>query len=696
MRLETGGCGQVDVYLNDSPEFSVQYGMELHGEPVLPGRIEVSGLSVSAEFPDSGSPAVSIRDQFSEESGIVKVRRTWEILKETDWALSFTAASGFGEECELFIPSVMYRGNRMGKGSFPRESDGPWSFLENRMPLPSCASFYSASRFFICCTEPAREARYVSSVSAEHRDDRGQISIRMPGREWPASYTGKKSLVPSPDDASGTSLISGSGFPFTVTRDFFCSAGPARGSIFFRFRQFAEKLAASAGFGKIYAPVLSWEEYRDLKFTHLLSMAEPAENGGAYIAMGRNNGELQSVYDYTAGSFLVKSLEAALIFLRADGEVLPDLVFRFVSPRLRDGKTGKSEFLAALAEGIGRFFLKGETAPGVHQDCYDPNRKIWGGYLGISENDAFRFLVNARCNGEVMKSYVYLYEELKNRGRTIPEFIKLPKRVAAFYLAHQMRDGDSGSFGRWWSPDGKPVNSLGTNGAYIVSFLTALEPYFEDRKALDDSLSRAAGYYSALADEGAFFGDTLDADSCDKEAGTALLAMFLDLYERNNDGSLLRYAREAADFVISWIWQYNVFFRPDTPLGKRGFRTAGLTSVSVAHHHLDFYGMAIAYDFLRLWEHTGESFYYDQACLMVNSCTQLVARGDDLLGRGAEDTGWQPEQLNHTEWDYFGRPGCRSGYFDIDIAWVHVLGLGAYQRISRRFPDVLGSGREDV
>jgi len=116
-----------------------------------------------------------------------------------------------------------------------------------------------------------------------------------------------------------------------------------------------------------------------------------------------------------------------------------------------------------------------------------------------------------------------------------------------------------------------------------------------------------------------------------------------------------------------------------------------MTSVSIAHHHLDFYGMSIAYEFLRYGQLAGDAFFEDQAGLLMQACRQLVATPELLLGRGAEDVGWQPEQLNHTGWDYFDRNSQMHGSFDIDIAWVTVLGLGAYQRIARRFPQSLSN-----
>jgi len=291
-----------------------------------------------------------------------------------------------------------------------------------------------------------------------------------------------------------------------------------------------------------------------------------------------------------------------------------------------------------------------------------------------------------------MGAYVVLYETLKEKGYKINEFIDLPKRVARFYMKHQLKGRHDGSFGRWWTPEGNPVNSLGTNGAYIASLLCVIEPYMDAADGIEKSLNRAATYYGNLVEKGEYFGDTLDADSCDKEAGVALMNMFCDLYERDPREQWLVYARKAAEFVVSWIWQYDIVFPRKSPLAEKRFSTLGMTSVSIAHHHLDFYGILIAYGFLRVWEHTDDQFFYEQGNLLLNACRQLIATHSDTLGRKIEEIGWQPEQLNHTDWDYFNRESHMNGHYDIDIAWVTVLGLGAYQKIAQRFPGTFQTG----
>jgi uncharacterized protein YyaL (SSP411 family) len=200
-----------------------------------------------------------------------------------------------------------------------------------------------------------------------------------------------------------------------------------------------------------------------------------------------------------------------------------------------------------------------------------------------------------------MVNYLRLYELLKESGRQRDEFLHLAKKNAHFYIEHQLKGNDEGSFGRWWNADGSPLNTLGTNGAYIISLLVALEKLTGRQDDIDAALNKAGKYYASLIDSNGFYADTLDADCVDKEAGCALLRAFLDLYERSHDEFHLRYARLAAGFLLSWMFTYNIAFAAKSPLGKRNFQTVGMTTVSVAHHHLDFYGLFIAYDLLRLW-----------------------------------------------------------------------------------------------
>lgn len=671
---------------------SLGYRLIMDSIALEPDRLVATERGILATFSHHETLAATIEDSFETLNGCTAVTRQTILFASADYRIAHTFSVPISQEPALFVPAVLYKGNLAGKGAFPRKTplENEWAFIESRTPLPAATILTAGDRGFAMCCDPSRSPRFPISVSTKTSSAGAETTVWEPGYEFPKRYTGKKTLDPTTSSDRNTCYHLAEGMePLRLTITFHLMEGPLGDNGPFGFyREFVDAYRRSAPSDSRKRTQVSWQQYRELKYLHLLSLVEPVEPGKtACLVMGRGNGNLQDVYEYTAGSFLVKSLEAAVILARAEDSPSTQAGKKMLQAvRGRVGVPACSP--TDLAIMIGNFFLQGERAPGVHQDCYDRKRRIWGGYLGISEHDDFRNLINARCNGEVMASYISLYEILKNAGRTRSEFIELPKRVARFYIKHQFTGRQDGSFGRWWSPEGRAVNSLGTNGAYIVSFLCAIEPYMVPGDGVAQALQRATRYYGQLVDSGEYFGDTLDADSCDKEAGVTLMNMFLDLYERDGNTRWLDYARKAAEFIATWIWQYDREFPESAPLAGKDFSTTGMTSVSVAHHHLDFYGMLIAYGYLRLWEHSGEPFFKDQGRLMLDACRQLIATEDDLLGRGPDDIGWQPEQINHTDWDYFDRTSHKHGSYDIDIAWVTVLGLGAYQKIEKRYPDI--------
>ena len=682
MHIQQAGNDKIEVFLED-PTCIITYSLSYGGSRVHCSALDISPEqnSISARFGDVGT----IVDQFSSEKGLLTIERTWILYRQGDYRLQ--ASFSYRDENlenKLLVPSVWYRDNTQGKGVFPSSHHAKvWSFLETRIPIPCCEQLYNGNRCFTCATEKATEKRFLASVTNE----RHGIIISIPGSEWPYSYQGKKSLL----DTSKESLprLEIDEVPFTYTRRFYVHNQTENDSLegYRAFvRAFPKDLPREKG------PLMPWETWYEYKLTRLLNLIRKDNRGLAYLKMGEGNGEVQPIYEYTSASFLVKSLEAAYgLAVCAQRECKTGFLKRARKDiALLFDLEDDPLLFTNLAIKIGQFFLDAEHPGGIFQDNFDLQEHIWGGYLGIGEHEEFRYLVNSRCNGEAMRYYVLLYMQLKAKGIEKPQFLGVAKKVARFYCNCQL---SSGSFGRWWTTKGKPVDIQGTNGAYIASFFSTLIPCLNPAEPLKNdilaALHQSYWYYGELANEGSFYGDTLDADSCDKEAGVALLSLFLDLYELENDKRQLESARLAANFILLWIWQTDSFIPSDSPLGKEGFHSAGMTSVSVAHHHLDFYGMAIAFQFLRLSEATGDLFYEEQAILMVDACRQLIATEDNGMGRDASFIGWQPEQINHTCWEYFDREEKMNGFYEIDIAWVTVLTLGSYLQIQERFPQIL-------
>ncbi len=613
--------------------------------------------------------------QFREENGIIVIETEEKLEKDVRVRYLFELETD-SEKGEIFIPAVWYKDNSNGAGCFPKYSTAKsWSFAETRMSIPSCIEYSVKNTHFFVAKKSAETFSNIASSGF----DKNTLFVDRPCTELPYSYRGKQTLIE-------TSKINFTEEENTISQTFYCFISKEEDALL-AYESFVR--AYFSLFDDTSIPALTSSSYASLKLTRLLNMVR--EDG--YLIMGEGNGGEQPVYEFTAASFLVKSLEAALCFAKTDENISSINVSYLLQAKadvaLRTKLENDDSLLDNLAILIGTYFLRYEE-DGRFQDCVNIHTGEYGGYLGLGEHPEFKYLINARCNGEAMSSYVELYTVLKDKGIVVPEFLEVTKRVATFYLDNQLSNG---SFGRWWSKNGKPENTQGTNGAYIAKFLIKLDSVLEKSDDLKErvktGIRRAINYYKELIEEGLFYGDTLDADSCDKEAGVILLDLMLTYYDVSKDESVLPLARKAAAFILSWIWQQDIPFALGTVLDNENFHTKGVSSVSVAHHHLDFYGMLISVLFLKYYNITGDELYKNQAENMIKASRQLIATADNLLGRDKSFIGWQPEQMNHTFWDYFNNENKMNGSASIDIAWVNVLGYSSCQALKERFPDIL-------
>ena len=604
---------------------------------------------------------VACRSHFDESASVCQVEQKITLRDPGRWSV-FTDFALDCPDAKLHIPTVMYRDNDKGKGTFPTGGfECGWYFCEDRMPIPGCVQVYSKTRCVTMFMNPLGEPDRLVSIRATE----GHVTAQFPSNESPISYSGKI-RNPRVEHAEGERCVDVEMDPVEVTRVFsFMVCENCQGLSDHHFALAAYERAVEYVMGIWHeettnAEFVTWGEYFAQKMKHLEFLTEHTSEG-SYVKMGKNNlPELQTYYEFTGASFLIKSLEAAVIY----------------------AKTGELD----IAEAIGKYFLQAERAPGVFMENHSLTTGEWGGYLGVGEDDSLKFLVNSRCVGEALLHYVELYEILEKNGKNVPAFINLAKRVAQFFVKAQLPNG---CYGRWFTPDGESVNAMGTNGAHIIPFLLRLAPHLEDRKFVDNSIKAASEYYRNLIDEADFYGDTLDADAYDKESAVILMRACLDLFESTGNDVWVASAVKCARFALTWIWQYNVAFPKDTPLHKARFLTIGMTNVSVAHHHLDFYGMTMGYDFFRLAEHTGNRLYNMIGARLINACRQMVSNERHPYNMPPEMIGWQPEQMDYTDWDYFHVFPASKGQFNVCVAWLTVLGLNAYLCIKDRYPDMV-------
>ena len=89
---------------------------------------------ISVAFKDG-----EVRDEIEYMQGLIRVSRSWKILKKGKWQLMFDYVPA-PVLSEWIVPAVMYEKNERGEGRFPRGGlEKGWSFREDRIPVPSCS-----------------------------------------------------------------------------------------------------------------------------------------------------------------------------------------------------------------------------------------------------------------------------------------------------------------------------------------------------------------------------------------------------------------------------------------------------------------------------------------------------------------------------------------------------------------------------
>ncbi len=609
------------------------------------------------------------------EKNLIILDRIIQINESNYYSIDFKIDHGI-ENYEVFIPSLLFKKNQQGKGNFPKldKKIKSFSFLETRASISGCIELYNKNKSLIIAHKP-------NEIYSSTNWNNNSLIFSIPAVECPYRYLGKSKFeeVELNDCNKFIYLYENQ----IVKQEYYIYyKSDDNIDMIDQYYMFAKNFLHNEKKNRRYCI----EDYKAMLLRHLLFLVEN-DNELSYLKMGRGNFPYQEIYEFTSASFLVKSIECASLLNKIDVKKIKSEANRKIVNILEYEEEFKLQGMNynELAYRIGDYFLKAESKSGLFRDCYSLKKKIWGGYLGIGENDEYRFYINSRTNGEALLSYLHL---AINSDKTHKDkYFKLIDNICGFYLKNQF---ENGNYGRWWDENGNSLDGKGTNGAYIFRFFIEYYKYSK-RKDIFESIKKATPYYTLLVENKNFFGDTLDADSYDKEAGQILLSSFIALYEIEDfkNDVILKLCKKCANYLITWIQLDDIIFDVDTPLGKRDFKTKGLTNVSIANQHLDCYGMMIAYDFLELNQYVEDNNYYKFARLMINACFNLISMPHDLLDRNISFLGWIPEQINHTSWDYFNDEEKMNGHFSINIAWVQVLVLDYLLKIEEKFPGAL-------
>ncbi len=191
---------------------------------------------------------------------------------------------------------------------------------------------------------------------------------------------------------------------------------------------------------------------------------------------------------------------------------------------------------------------------------------------------------------------------------------------------------------RTMRPDGNPGEAYDRAGAVLdwdgeagLHWITALvegHRLLGDARYLDAAVRMGRFFLPAVADAyltGAPEGTHLLPTSEDPQ--NAVMA-YVALWQATGDRAWLEAARQAADLLMTFRWQYNTVFDPMTVLGRYDYRTKGLDISSPNNVHLHPYGLIALPELLALWAATGDAYLLKQTRNNLFGCLQMLAPCD--------------------------------------------------------------------
>ena len=255
------------------------------------------------------------------------------------------------------------------------------------------------------------------------------------------------------------------------------------------------------------------------------------------------------------------------------------------------------------------------TPEGLPRTWYDP-------YPQGHWRDYHTFL---RVASDGMNGALQAWTFARQQGRDRPGWLRFCRGYGDWLLAHQNPDG---SWFREYDFASHPASQGKQNTAHPIRYLVDLAAATGERRYAE-AAARAGEY--CLANVHAAFqyvGGTADNPNViDKEAGFMSLDAFLALHDLTGDPRYLPAATQAADFMETWVYAWNVPPAPDAR--GRGSLPArlpvsGFSLIATGHSASDLFLAGAPYFYQRLFVATGDPHYLEVARLLLYNPRQFV------------------------------------------------------------------------
>ena len=236
----------------------------------------------------------------------------------------------------------------------------------------------------------------------------------------------------------------------------------------------------------------------------------------------------------------------------------------------------------------------------------------------------------------------------------------------------------------------KCIYREGTVGAFLIpalleAFQTCKKPQYLK------SAERAYNYYiEELRKDGYTTAGALDTWCVDKESSISILRSSLMLYQITHRKEYLQDAIHTSYYLSTWLWHYDEMYPPEDQFVREGYHTFGGTSVSVQHHHLDYYACLWIPQWLELARVTGQKQWKEKADAIWKNCCQLISDGSLMLNGHLRPAGSQNEAYFESSWGFGNEekglpPIARSNRInDWLVAWPGAFRLETIRKTSKK------------
>lgn len=569
-------------------------------------------------FVSSGNSPLATEDQITEiSSGVFEWKRTWQLpdgAKEQEVRLEMDFQTAFKQTFTM-IPGVSYNGNQWTGGAEPKgyEHEGtPWSFAYHRTTIPG-ATYSEGSQWAVALfgKEEHLETGFACSLIPE--ETRTTHRLIWPEEENPIVFIGRKGNEWRNKPGYHKTLVLSSGEHYTTTA---------------------------------YVAVRQKEENR-LNYTGLLD-----------VAWTLNHRETQPWYPAQK----VKSLGIDFLMNGAwnDEEARFKTVLHYIKET--DTFTPISESMVGWAGANGSISVSlleealrtnNETLKIAALRCLDSwaEQQLANGLIDVAQYVSWFHSQDMSNQAQGAEAFFEAYLLLKKHGIEKSEYRQVALNICDFMLSRQL---DSGKFGKAWNNEGVCMETEGTIGSFMVRPMVMAYGITGDSAYLESAIGGFNYYYDSLIKDGFATAGAIDIYTIDKEGAVGLLEGAIKLLGTTNDPAYIHKAEQVAYYLSTWQYHHDVWFEPQTPLARDGYKTFGGTSVATIHQCLDCYGVKYINELVKLSDLTGNEAWKQRAKAIWDHATQGISDGSlQYPGMPPYPRGAQSETSFQTNWGIF-------------------------------------------